>query len=148
MQIHCHSQESDAKRGQTPAAVEEAYRDAGYSCVFLTDHNRITPGPGVPGILHIDSAEYGLGRHHTLALGTDRPAAISIAGTTGEPRVALAKTRCHRADHGLHLQQHPEEAGPYRREYERAIPVAAHPMPAISAPGRSARAGAAADGLR
>jgi hypothetical protein len=75
VQVHCHTQESDARRGQTPKAVEEAYRDFGYSCVFLTDHNRATPAPGVPGILHIDGAEYGLGRHHTLALGTDRGSA-------------------------------------------------------------------------
>ncbi len=72
VQVHCHSSESDAKRGQTPKAVEEAYRDAGYDCVFLTDHNRITPDPGVPGILHVNSSEHGIGRHHTLALGIDR----------------------------------------------------------------------------
>src|SRR5512136_2502272 len=69
VQVHCHSQESDGKRGQTPRTVEEAYRDAGYDCVFLTDHNKVTPSPEVSGILHVDSAEYGIGRHHALALG-------------------------------------------------------------------------------
>jgi hypothetical protein len=110
VQIHCHSQESDAKRGQTPWAVEEAYRDAGYSCVFLTDHNRITPGPGVPGILHIDSSEYGLGRHHTLALGIDRPGdGNGIESITGCACGNIPKRLAHIAG------------------VDKAIPVAAHP---------------------
>jgi hypothetical protein len=128
VQIHCHSQESDAKRGQTPAIVEAAYRDAGYSCVFLTDHNRVTPSPGVPSILHIDSAEYGMGRHHTLALDIDRPA--------GDQH-----RRDHRGTEGSALPE--DEFGiesitgcacgniPKRLDYiariQRAIPVAAHP---------------------
>ena len=110
VQVHCHTQESDARRGQTPRLVEEAYRDAGYSCVFLTDHNRVTPGPGVPGILHIDSAEYGLGRHHTLALGIDRNGDENgIASITGCACRNIPKRLAHIAG------------------VDRAIPVAAHP---------------------
>ncbi len=110
VQIHCHSQESDARRGQTPAAVEEAYREAGYSCVFLTDHNRITPGPGVPGILHIDAAEYGLGRHHTLALGIDRH---------GDGNAVAPITDCNCSSIPNRLA--------HITGIERAVPVAAHP---------------------
>ena len=110
VQVHCHTQESDARRGQTPRLVEEAYRDAGYSCVFLTDHNRVTPGPGVPGILHIDSAEYGLGRHHTLALGIDRNGDENgIASITGCACRNIPKRLAHIAG------------------VDKAIPVAAHP---------------------
>ena len=110
VQVHCHTQESDARRGQTPRLVEEAYRDAGYSCVFLTDHNRVTPGPGVPGILHIDSAEYGLGRHHTLALGIDRKGDENgIASITGCACRNIPKRLAHIAG------------------VDKAIPVAAHP---------------------
>jgi hypothetical protein len=110
VQVHCHSQESDGKRGQTPAVVEEAYRDAGYSCVFLTDHNRVTPGPGVPGILHIDSAEYGLGRHHTLALGIDRNGeGNGIESITGCACGSIPKRLAHIAG------------------VDKAIPVVAHP---------------------
>ncbi len=110
VQVHCHSQESDARRGQTPRVVEEAYRDAGYSCVFLTDHNRVTPNPGVPGILHIDSAEYGLGRHHTLALGIDRNGGENgIASITGCACRNIPKRLAHIAG------------------VDKAIPVAAHP---------------------
>ena len=110
VQVHCHSQESDGKRGQTPATVEAAYREAGYSCVFLTDHNRVTPGPEVPGILHIDSAEYGMGRHHTLALGIDRNGDENgIASITGCACRNIPKRLAHIVG------------------VDKAIPVAAHP---------------------
>ena len=110
VQVHCHSQESDGRRGQTPAIVEEAYGDAGYSCVFLTDHNRVTPGPGVPGILHVDSAEYGKGRHHTLALGIDRNGdGGEIESITGCACASISKRLARVA------------------ELDKAIPVAAHP---------------------
>jgi hypothetical protein len=110
VQIHCHSQLSDGKRGQTPATIEAAYRDAGYSCVFLTDHNRVTPGPGVPGILHIDSAEYGLGRHHTLALGIDRHG-------DGNGIDSITGCACRNIPKRL----------AYIVGVDKAIPVAAHP---------------------
>jgi hypothetical protein len=128
VQIHCHSSESDAKRGQTPKAVEEAYRDAGYDCVFLTDHNRITPGPGVPGILHIDSSEHGVGRHHTLALGIDLaasdqhhpddPEAGSLIWDDNEYGLqAMAACACRNIPKRLaHIAT-----------VQRAIPVVAHP---------------------
>ncbi|MDM8000007.1 MAG: hypothetical protein QUS33_08415 [Dehalococcoidia bacterium] len=110
VQIHCHSQESDARRGLTPAALEAAYRDAGYTCVFLTDHNRVTPDPQVPGILHIDGAEYGLGRHHALALGIEqRSNEATINSVTGCACRHISKRLLHIA------------------EADRAIAVAAHP---------------------
>jgi hypothetical protein len=128
VQVHCHSQESDARRGQTPRLVEEAYRDAGYSCVFLTDHNRGTPGPGVPGILHIDSAEYGLGRHHTLALGIEQPA--------GDPHVqdhaGSESKSVHTDGHGVESITGCACSDITKRlaqiaEVDKAIAVAAHP---------------------
>ena len=110
VQVHCHSDESDARHGQTPTIVEQAYGDAGYSCVFLTDHNRVTPGPGVPGILHVDSAEYGKGRHHTLALGIDRNGdGGEIESITGCACASISKRLARVA------------------ELDKAIPVAAHP---------------------
>ena len=128
VQVHCHSSESDAKRGQTPKAVEEAYRDAGYDCVFLTDHNRVTPSPGVPGVLHIDSSEHGIGRHHTLALGIDRagsdqhhpddPEAGSLFCDENEDGIQAAV--------GCACRNIPKRLA-HIATVQRAIPVVAHP---------------------
>jgi hypothetical protein len=113
VQIHCHSQESDAKRGQTPTKVEEAYRDAGYRAVFLTDHNMVTPDPGVGGILHIDSAEYGTGRHHALVLAIDHPS-----------------DHQHRRDHaegeGCACKSIPKRLN-YITRVQKAVAIVAHP---------------------
>jgi hypothetical protein len=128
VQVHCHSSESDAKRGQTPKAVEEAYRDAGYDCVFLTDHNRITPGPGVPGILHIDSSEHGVGRHHTLALGIDRAASDQHHPDDPEAgsRIFDENEDGIQATVGCACRNIPKRLA-HITGVQRAIPIAAHP---------------------
>ena len=128
VQVHCHSQESDAKRGQTPRMVEEAYRDAGYGCVFLTDHNRVTPSPEVAGVLHIDGAEYGMGRHHTLALGVDWPA----DGQNRHDHSEAGGSAPHGSRDGIEAIVGCSCSNILKRlthiaTIQRAIPVAAHP---------------------
>jgi len=54
-QLHCHSTNSDG--AQDPATVVTTYRDAGYHFVSLTDHDRVTPDPGVPGVLFLPGIE-------------------------------------------------------------------------------------------
>lgn len=68
VQPHSHSDASDGNNA--PDAVERAYRDKGYTFVHLTDHNQLSPDPGVPGVLHVPSGEDGYSwRHHIIALG-------------------------------------------------------------------------------
>ncbi|UCG33609.1 MAG: hypothetical protein JSU68_03045 [Phycisphaerales bacterium] len=67
-QIHAHSNES-ADGHHPPRVLEEYYKERGYDFICVTDHNRSTADPGVPGILHILSGEDGDNcRHHWLAL--------------------------------------------------------------------------------
>ena len=67
-QTHCHSDESDGNN--PPSEVEEQYRQKGYTFICLTDHDKATCDPGIPGILHIRSVESGdWCRHHLNALG-------------------------------------------------------------------------------
>lgn len=128
VQVHCHSSESDAKRAQTPGALEEAYRDAGYDCVFLTDHNRVTPDPGVSGVLHIDSAEHGVGRHHTLALGIDRAAGDQHHPDDPEAGSLFCDENedGSQATVGCACRNIPKRLA-HVAQVERAIPVVAHP---------------------
>jgi hypothetical protein len=56
----------------SPAFVEKEYRDKGYSFIALTEHDELTPDPGVERILHIENAEedgHGIGTGHLLAAG-------------------------------------------------------------------------------
>lgn len=63
---------------QPPGEVASAYRAKGFNFVFITDHNRVSPGdlPATPGILcfrHHPSLECGKNcSHHILVLGIDR----------------------------------------------------------------------------
>lgn len=61
-QLHCHSTNSDG--AQDPATVARAYRDAGYHFLSITDHERVTPDPGVPGILFIPGVEQSVNGNH------------------------------------------------------------------------------------
>ena len=61
-QLHCHSNNSDG--AQAPAAVVQAYKDAGYHFISITDHNYVTPDPSVPGILFIPGVEQAPRRGH------------------------------------------------------------------------------------
>jgi hypothetical protein len=40
VQLHCHTTESDGRF--PPAELLRMYKSAGYACVFITDHNRVT----------------------------------------------------------------------------------------------------------
>jgi hypothetical protein len=61
-QLHCHSTNSDGL--DTPTAVVTAYKNLGYGFITITDHNYVTPNPGVSGITWIgDSVEETLYRH-------------------------------------------------------------------------------------
>jgi len=54
-QLHTHSTNSDG--ADTPSALATAYKDAGYDFLAITDHDVLTPNPGVSGILHINGVE-------------------------------------------------------------------------------------------
>lgn len=55
VQLHAHSTNSDGVDNST--ALVTAYRDAGYDALAITDHDYLTPDPGVSGILHIPGVE-------------------------------------------------------------------------------------------
>jgi len=61
-QLHCHTTNSDGM--QSPIEVEEAYRNAGYDFISITDHDYVTPDPEVSGILHINGNEETLPEGH------------------------------------------------------------------------------------
>jgi len=55
-QLHLHTVYSDGKL--FPADIVDLYQKLGYDFITITDHNRITPSPNLPGITWIaDSAE-------------------------------------------------------------------------------------------
>ncbi len=60
-QLHCHTDNSDGKND--PEEVVEAYKEAGYNFIAITDHNFITPDPLVEGITFIPGVEETLKRH-------------------------------------------------------------------------------------
>lgn len=62
-QLHCHTTNSDGV--DSPEDVVTAYKNAGYDFVAITDHNYITPDPGVPGIIFIQSTEETYETHVT-----------------------------------------------------------------------------------
>lgn len=54
-QLHCHTIASDGTG--TAAAMVEMYRQKGFQFVAITDHNKVTPDPQVPGILFVRGDE-------------------------------------------------------------------------------------------
>jgi hypothetical protein len=54
-QLHCHTTNSDGN--QSPLEVVEAYKNAGYDFISITDHDYVTPDPRVQGILFITGNE-------------------------------------------------------------------------------------------
>jgi len=60
-QLHCHTTNSDGKND--PEEVVEAYKEAGYNFISITDHNFITPDPQIEGIMFIPGVEETLKRH-------------------------------------------------------------------------------------
>jgi uncharacterized protein (TIGR03437 family) len=66
-QLHCHTTASDGL--QDPATLVRAYRDAGYAFVAISDHERVTPDPGVPGILTLPGIEQAPEGKHLNRIG-------------------------------------------------------------------------------
>ena len=58
-QLHCHTTNSDG--AHSPTVLLEAYRDAGYDFVCITDHAFLTTQQNVSDIVHIPSVEETLG---------------------------------------------------------------------------------------
>jgi len=65
-QLHSHTINGDGVN--TPTALMIAYRDAGYDFVVVTDHDYLTPDPGVSGILHIKGVEETATEGHILSI--------------------------------------------------------------------------------
>ena len=61
-QLHCHSTNSDG--AQDPATVVLTYRDAGYHFISLTDHDRVSADPSIPGIVFIPGVEQAPNGNH------------------------------------------------------------------------------------
>jgi hypothetical protein len=66
VQLHCHTTNSDGT--QSPSDVATTYKNAGYDALAITDHNYLTPDPGVSGILHINGVEETLSQAHIVNL--------------------------------------------------------------------------------
>lgn len=78
-QLHTHTTNSDGV--DTPAALETAYKNAGYNFVVITDHNFLTPDPGVADILHISGVEEsGIGAHINSFPRTAETAKTALQG--------------------------------------------------------------------
>ena len=80
-QLHNHTTNSDGS--SSPWDVVTAYKNAGYNFISITDHNLITPDPGVNGIFFIPGAEQScigghIGRIKAKSLETN----ISIPAQT------------------------------------------------------------------
>lgn len=100
-QLHAHSDQSDGVG--TPTEVATAYRNAGYDFMSLTDHDMITPDPGV-GILFITGVEETHGFGHILGIGA------AAQSTETEPQLII----------DFHIAQD-------------AVPILAHPNSPTSA---------------
>ncbi|MDF2635792.1 MAG: hypothetical protein K0R78_2666 [Pelosinus sp.] len=70
-QMHCHTTNSDG--ANSPTDLVTAYKNAGYDFITITDHNVVTPDPGVSGITWIgNSVEESYLRHvNAFDVGTD-----------------------------------------------------------------------------
>jgi hypothetical protein len=85
-QTHAHSliPANRLDTSDSASEVETAYRDKGYSVIFLTNHNTATDDPGVGCdssgqncIFHITSGESGwLCRHHLIVLANNTPSLL------------------------------------------------------------------------
>jgi len=100
-QMHCHTTNSDG--AQDPATVVRTYKDAGYDFVAVTDHNRVTTDPGVPGILLIPGIEQAPEGKHLNRIG----ASGSLSGGVQE---VIDRTL---AEDGFVFLNHPNWPGGY-----------------------------------
>lgn len=87
-QLHCHTTNSDG--AQSPFDVVTAYKNAGYEFIAITDHNYITPDPGVPGITFIQSVEE-TSAAHIVAYDVTELAGLTSAQDTINFEVARGK---------------------------------------------------------
>ena len=76
-QMHCHTTNSDG--ANSPFDVVTAYKNAGYDFIFITDHDVITPDPGVAGITFIQGCEQANTDRHVTCFDI----------TTKEPTVGV-----------------------------------------------------------
>ena len=76
-QLHCHTTNSDG--AQSPLEVVEAYKNAGYDFISITDHDFVTPHPEVRDILSITGNEVSsnLGHITTVNVPSVPPSRIS-----------------------------------------------------------------------
>lgn len=91
-QLHAHTTNSDGSL--TPTQLATIYRNVGYHFLVITDHDYLTPDPGVPGILHINGVEESAREGHIVAVGPSsqqrglRPAQDIINGVVAEGGIA------------------------------------------------------------
>ena len=70
-QLHVHTTQSDG--AQDSATVVRAYKDAGYDFISITDHERVTPDPGVAGIAFIPGVEQSPQGNHLNRINVSAP---------------------------------------------------------------------------
>lgn len=75
-QLHAHTNESDGIR--TPADLVNAYKSVGYDFVAITDHNVMTSGTNVPGIITIVSEERSSGSGHINTFNISAPVSNNL----------------------------------------------------------------------
>lgn len=59
--LHTHTIHSDGKN--TPIQMVNAYKKLGYLAVAITDHNKFTKIPKIPGIIVLEGNEHSRGEH-------------------------------------------------------------------------------------
>lgn len=68
-QLHCHTTNSDGQ--DTPVALAQAYKNAGYGFLAITDHDAITQDPNIQGLLFAPSIEEIGGAYHAHVVAYD-----------------------------------------------------------------------------
>lgn len=80
-QLHSHYIPDNPVVSSSAFAVEEKYKNAGYDFIALTEHNVLTPSPGVDGILHIQDSEENTQsyfKNHIIGVGIDNLVSINL----------------------------------------------------------------------
>jgi hypothetical protein len=76
--VHMHTTNSDG--GSAPAEVAQTYNGLGYDAIAITDHDVLTPDPGVSSIMTIPGVEESVGKH-VVQIGVN---AANLNGTDQE----------------------------------------------------------------
>ena len=103
--FHSHSYRSDGQRD--PAALASFYREQGYDCFALTDHNRFYPGG------EIDEVYEGVNTGFLRVRGEELHAPSSIVHIV---RIGGEKSVCEQ------YFKHPEQYNAEVAEYEKKVP--------------------------